>query len=372
MCIDAVLPKHAIIKIPKVSTHTEFHRDTDDLGSLFPMDYKTLPLKDGHEERPLYVREDGRIYLETFSKLYLPAQDFLIAIAEPKSRPNFIHEYQMTPYSLYAGTSIGLETDKILSLLERLSKVPIPLGLASFIRSCTESYGKVKLVLLKNRYWAETVFPDILQLLLKEKEIQDCRKGLDVAEKVLDKAKSSIAIDDDDEIEEDADPTSKALTTYSFEIDPQYVEKVKRKCIELDFPMLEEYDFRGDTRTPRLSVDLRSTTQIRPYQETSLSKMFSHGRARSGIIVLPCGAGKTLVGITATCTIGKATLVLCTSAVAVEQWRQQFKLFTLLPDHKIARFTSDVKERFEGDSGILITTYTMVAYRGEKRYSWPL
>lgn len=53
--------------------------------------------------------------------------------------------------------------------------------------------------------------------------------------------------------------------------------------------------------------------------------MFGNGRARSGIIVLPCGAGKTLVGVTAACTVKKRCLVLCTSGVAVEQWRSQVR-----------------------------------------------
>ena len=97
--------------------------------------------------------------------------------------------------------------------------------------------------------------------------------------------------------------------------------------------MLEEYDFRNDTINANLEIDLKPSTVIRPYQETSLSKMFGNGcvsayvvvfcwgplltacrRARSGIIVLPCGAGKTLVGITAACTIKKSCLVLCTSS----------------------------------------------------------
>lgn len=77
--------------------------------------------------------------------------------------------------------------------------------------------------------------------------------------------------------------------------------------------MLEEYDFRNDQINANLEIDLKPVTVIRPYQEKSLSKMFGNGRARSGIIVLPCGAGKTLVGITAACTIKKSTLVLCTS-----------------------------------------------------------
>ena len=68
--------------------------------------------------------------------------------------------------------------------------------------------------------------------------------------------------------------------------------------------LLEEYDFRADRRNPDLPIDLKPSTSIRSYQERSLSKMLhAHGRARSGVIVLPCGSGKTLVGITAACTI---------------------------------------------------------------------
>ena len=91
-------------------------------------------------------------------------------------------------------------------------------------------------------------------------------------------------------------------------------QEVKKRCCEIDYPMLEEYDFKNDTLNTNLEIDLKPTTMIRPYQEKCLSKMFGNGRARSGIIVLPCGAGKTLVGITAACTIKKSTLVLCTSA----------------------------------------------------------
>jgi len=80
------------------------------------------------------------------------------------------------------------------------------------------------------------------------------------------------------------------------------------------------------------SIDLKPSTTLRPYQEKSLRKMFGNGRARSGVIVLPCGAGKTLVGVTAACTVRKRCLCLATSGVAVEQWRSQVNsgLFTCL------------------------------------------
>jgi hypothetical protein len=76
--------------------------------------------------RPLWVCPDGRIFLETFSPVYRQAYDFLIAIAEPVCRPECVHEYVLTPHSLYAAVSIGLTTQTIISVLNRLSKVGLP------------------------------------------------------------------------------------------------------------------------------------------------------------------------------------------------------------------------------------------------------
>ena len=92
--------------------------------------------------------------------------------------------------------------------------------------------------------------------------------------------------------------------------------------------------------------------------------MFSNSRARSGIIVLPCGAGKTLVGITATCTIKKRTIVLCNSSVSCEQWRNQYILWSTIDPKKVVRLTSKSKDKmFNNDeSGILITTYPMISH----------
>lgn len=83
---------------------------------------------------------------------------------------------------------------------------------------------------------------------------------------------------------------------------------------------VEEYDFRNDTVNPNIPLfDLKPHTRIRRYQERSLAKMFGNGRARSGIIVLPCGAGKTLTGVTAAQTIKKSVVCLATNAVSVLQ-----------------------------------------------------
>lgn len=175
-----------------------------------------------------------------------------------------------------------------------------------------------------------------------------------------------ITVDRMDEDEEDIEDESEFV--HSFEIDKSSVEEVKKHCINMDYPLMEEYDFRHDALTPNMNIDLSPKTAIRDYQEKSLSKMFGGGggRARSGIIVLPTGAGKTLVGITAACTVKKSVLVLCTSSLSVDQWTNEFRNWTTLQPGQVAKFTAQSKERFIGDAGILVSTYTMISHTGER------
>lgn len=139
-------------------------------------DYRAqMELKPDNASRPLWVAPNGHIFLESFSPVYKHAHDFLIAISEPVCRPEHIHEYKLTAYSLYAAVSVGLQTHDIIEYLKRLSKTTIPDGIIEFIKLCTLSYGKVKLVLKHNKYFVESPHPEVLQKLLKDPVIQECR-----------------------------------------------------------------------------------------------------------------------------------------------------------------------------------------------------
>lgn len=139
-------------------------------------DYGYLPLRPDQASRPFYiVPSTGHIILENFHPLAKYATDFLVAIAEPVSRPRFIHEYKLTPHSLYAAVSVGLETENIIEVLNRMSKVPVPDELCDFIRDCTHSYGKVKMVLKKNKHFVESTDPETLRILLRDDVIAKAR-----------------------------------------------------------------------------------------------------------------------------------------------------------------------------------------------------
>ncbi|XP_030846331.1 general transcription and DNA repair factor IIH helicase subunit XPB [Strongylocentrotus purpuratus] len=398
--------------IPKNASRQVEDQEAGDEDEFGAKDYRgQMELKKDHGSRPLWLAPDGHIFLESFSPVYKHAHDFLIAISEPVCRPENIHEYKLTAYSLYAAVSVGLQTSDIIEYLRRLSKTTIPNGIVEFIKLCTLSYGKVKLVLKHNRYFVESPFPDVLQKLLKDSVVQQCRLRSDVDEEANEdgflvsqraaggssvlklnapnsKGKPNEASDSKDAEGGDGggetekiptdifdfydkidkeDEDGDDLTAVSFEVVQDEIENLQKRCIELEYPLLAEYDFRNDTRNPDLSIDLKPTAVLRPYQEKSLRKMFGNGRARSGVIVLPCGAGKTLVGVTASCTVRKRCMVLCTSGVAVEQWRSQFRMWSTVDDSMICRFTSDAKDKPMGCS-ICISTYSMVAHSTKR--SW--
>ncbi|CAG4947548.1 unnamed protein product [Parnassius apollo] len=382
------------VGVPVAATQDAEKNDQVPEDEFGAKDYRNqMTLKPDNASRPLWVAPNGHIFLEAFSPVYKHAHDFLIAIAEPVCRPQHIHEYKLTAYSLYAAVSVGLQTGDIIEYLQRLSKCSVPAGIIEFIQLCTLSYGKVKLVLKHNRYLVESKHVEVLQKLLKDPVIQQCRLRRDGENELMSSALPNKPagvtskpgeekpitngavpedisqfyqqLDKDDEEDETTDIT--ANTAVAFEVDPDKIEVIQKRCIELEHPLLAEYDFRNDSVNPDINIDLKPTAVLRPYQEKSLRKMFGNGRARSGVIVLPCGAGKSLVGVTAVCTVRKRALVLCNSGVSVEQWKQQFKCWSTADDSMICRFTSEAKDKPMG-AGILITTYNMITH-GQRR-SW--
>ena len=386
--------------------------------------FEDLNLSTDFSKRPLYVCPDGHIFLETFSPFYKPAYDFVISIAEPISRPKYIQEYQISTYSLYSAVSIGLTADEILYVLSLFSKVEIDENLKCLIKSTIEMVGKVKLILKNKRYFVQSTDIVLLQYLARkfnefrvhdkndadtideetgfiipdlEEEAKNTKFGIRSFLTSLEELGYGADFDNeaDDFFDEIADneiengnnpfnpddlkqkvhsvqkppPTSTTPATRDslsqsvrrFEIRGDKLRDARRFALSLNIPFTDEYDFRSDEQNPTLEIDLRKTTLVRPYQEKALSKMFGGSRAKSGVIVLPCGAGKTLVGITAACTIRKSTIVFCDSNVSADQWADQFKRYTNIQQKSLYMFTSDTRVNVPrpDESCVLITTYSI-------------
>jgi DNA excision repair protein ERCC-3 len=389
-------------------------------------------LKPDHPFRPLWVAIDGRLFLERWSPYYSQANDFLAAVAEPVARTRNVHEYKLTSHSLYAGVGVGLDTTSIVGVLERLAKQPLPSKLRRWIQECASSFSRAKLVLQRNYHWVESAQREVIDALLADSIVRNAAETGRIVESTTggsdwatgsatpQQSAQSFEADelwvDDDALEAmmqdweairgtEYDPrrqpekeSSSGGTaveveqllaaqrertaaanqhSHAFSIKRGQAELLKERCHELKCPLLEEYDFRQDTATPALHIDKKPTAQLRGYQEKALKQMFGNGRARSGIVVLPCGAGKTLTGIMAAVTMKKATLVLCVNTLSVEQWREQFAHFTTIDYADIHTVTSGrhptgpIGPR-PGRGGnmpratVVVTTYPMVAYSGRR------
>ena len=369
-------------------------------------DFSFLSLKTDHDNRPLWIdpsvsfgsKKGPKIILEAFSPLSTQATDLLTTIAEPQSRPSYVHEYRLTEHSLYAALSVGLRGNDIIRALEKLSKSPIPQTVIDFINKHTKTYGKVRLVLRNNRFWVESEDENIVEMLLSDPVIGPCRLAGAQVEKGLLQTKGTVIQGTSDAkgvrqaerndgatgelpqesmtnheamimaLRDEEDDEDTVQQTHSFEISSQKRDTVAKQCLDIGYPAISEYDFQNDQENANLMVDLRPQTQIRPYQEKALSKMFGNGRGKSGIIVLPCGAGKTLVGITAGCHIKKSIIVLCTSAMSSHQWSNEFKKWSDLREEDIAVFSAAEKKKFSGQAGVLVTTYSMITAGGKRAY----
>jgi len=267
--------------------------EKDEFGAR---DYTALTLKNDHANRPIWVGPDGHIFLESFSPVYKHALDFLITISEPVCRPEFVHEYKLTSYSLYAAVSVGLQTNDIIEYLKRLSKTSIPENVIQFIKDSTLTYGKLKLVLRNNSYFVESQHIDALEKVLRDAEIRSCLVKSDVdvhrlltdeannlnsAEFAASRADAVTAVDGNvpkdiydyyDKMDQDETDELKKQKIILLEIRTDQIEVLQKRCQELDYPLLTEYDFKNDPNIPNIDIGLRPNAILRPYQEKKLTK----------------------------------------------------------------------------------------------------
>mmetsp|Transcript_37352 Transcript_37352/g.99440 ORF Transcript_37352/g.99440 Transcript_37352/m.99440 type:complete len:462 (+) Transcript_37352:1408-2793(+) len=310
------------------------------------------------ETKIIWISPSGYILFELFKKKTKEIEDFLVTVSEPVSRTKKIQEFVLTPYALYAAVTSGLYVWDILKIIIKLSKNLLPKMIYKMILNCTKFYGKVNLILYKCNYFIYIPSLFLLKFLLTDLKVSKTFPNLTWYLKRAFKFKSN-KINYLNNIE------NKLIIETNFNtID---IEKIRKRFLELDCPLVEEYDYIHDTHVLNIKIDFSPTAYIRNYQEKSLSKIFNKGRARSGVIVLPCGAGKTIIGIIAVCIIKKISLVVCNSTVSVEQWKRQFLKWSNLKDKKIKKFITgsfEMKKNITGE--IVITTYSMISFGGQR------
>jgi DNA excision repair protein ERCC-3 len=327
-------------------------------------------------DKPVWIFSDGYLVFETFLGSLEEIQDFLVTISEPVVRTKLIHEYILTPYSLYAAVTSGIDTSEIIYILETLSKNNLPKIALKMISLCTDLYRKLHLILYKNFYYIYSSENNFLKIVLGDKILKKFRftiiasylNFLNVKTCIKNRGKKRLQkniLEEKKIIDDDFFLKSEMILTICPE--KNNIELFRRRCIKLDCPLLEEYDFANDFLLKDIQFDLVPGTRIRKYQEKAIAKMFNKGRARSGVIVLPCGAGKTIVGISISSVIKKPALVICNSTVSVDQWRKQFLKWSDISESKIRSFTTGYFSKSEDVvADIIVSTYSMISFGGRR------
>ena len=289
---------------------------------------------------PLIVQGDRTVLLEVDNPLYAEARDALAPFAELEKSPEHIHTYRLSALSLWNAAAAGLSAEEMVHSLAKFSKFPLPPNLAVDLKELVGRYGRVRL----ERRDADLVLVTTDRPLLEELSRQKALKVY-LYDRI---GETTFRIDDGD----------RGL--------------LKQALITAGYPA---EDLAGYTDGSPMEVDLREVARsgnpfrVRDYQRMSVDAFHAGGDVRggSGVIVLPCGAGKTIVGIAAMAALKRHTLVLTTSTTAVEQWKREVLDKTDLADDMVATYTGDSKEI----APVTIATYQIVTYRPKKDGEFP-
>ncbi|MFO0910966.1 MAG: DNA repair helicase XPB [Isosphaeraceae bacterium] len=289
---------------------------------------------------PLIVQGDRTVLLEVDNPLHAEARDAIAPFAELEKSPEHIHTYRLTSLSLWNAAAAGMSAEEMVGALTTYSKFPLPPSLAVDLRELVGRYGRVRLTRVGGELRLVSDDVTLLEELARQKGVRDY-----LADRV--------------------DRTS-------FLIPDSFRGVLKQALIGVGYPA---EDLAGYTAGADLEVELREIGRsglpfrVRDYQRMAVDAFHAGGDVRggSGVIVLPCGAGKTIVGLTALALLKKSTLVLTTSTTAVEQWRREILGKTDLADEQVATYTGDSKEIAE----VTLATYQIVTYRPKKDGDFP-
>ena len=286
-------------------------------------------------EKPLIVQSDRTVLLEVDNPAHEAARDALGLFAELVKSPEHIHTYRISPLSLWNAAAIGLGVDKILETLGQYSRYEIPQNVATDIRDWTERYGRIVLRKLDGQLILESDDPLLVTEIV----------GSQVIERYLDRR----------------------LDQNRIRIRPYSRGHVKQALLKIGFPVK---DLAGYVDGAPLPINLRSVTasgqpfELRPYQREAVSAFHCGGSVEggSGVVVLPCGAGKTVVAMGAMGNLQTATLILVTNTVALRQWIDELLDKTDIPADQIAEYSGDSKKV----APITVATYQILIYRRKK------
>jgi len=298
-------------------------------------------------DAPLIVQGDRTVLLEVNNPHYEVVRDHLARFAELEKSPEYIHTYRISSLSLWNAASAGMTADDILEGLRRYAKYPLPDNVVVEIQEAISRYGRVRLMRDPNDPTRLRLSSDNALLLM------ELARSRHVKAYILEQ-----------------------LGPHTLQVPASRRGHVKQALVKAGYPA---EDLVGYTEGAALSFQLRETMLntgnpfiVRHYQQDAGNIFWADGSdaGGAGVIVLPCGAGKTIVGMAAMEKVQANTLILTPSTVAARQWREELLDKTTVPADHIGEYTGLRKEI----RPITVTTYQILTHRkrGTKGKNLPL
>lgn len=255
---------------------------------------------------PLIVQSDRTVLLETDHPQAKDARHELAIFAELERAPEHIHTYRITRLGLWNARAAGHDAEFIIDSLKRWSKYPVPEGVEREIRSTIDRYGNLVIDRDETGLRLTGSTPSILIEVASNRKISELLdERLENAYRVKDWARGQL----------------------------------KQELLKLGWPAEDNAGFTPGTPF-EISLD-QSLWKLRDYQKEAVAKFELGG---SGVVVLPCGAGKTLVGAATMAEIKTNTLILVTNTVSARQWRDELLTRTSLKAEDIAEYSGSTKD----------------------------
>lgn len=288
------------------------------------------------EKITFYLQDNLSVLVDTSSKIAQESAFELIKFSELVKIPKGFHTYQISPLSIWNACASGIPIDNIVICLEKYSLRPLP-----------EKF-KEQLFLYYNRY---------NKIFLRQHSSTHIRLETLLSELV------PLFQSHEFQFEYDLIPES----NNSFLLPIKFRGAFKQKMIHIGYPVEDLVGYaQGDTFKVNLreQTKLGSALNIRHYQREAVDRFFDSPLSKngSGVIVLPCGAGKTLVGLCALSHISEYTLILTNSMTSAYQWRRELLDKTTVQEHEVEIYSSENKIT----APITISTYQMLTYRPSK------
>jgi len=289
-------------------------------------------------QKPLIIQSDRTLMLEVGHPGYVECRDFLSLFAELVKSPEFIHTYRVTPLSLWNAAALDVSFKEITRGLEEFSRYSVPSNVIVDMREWYETYGKL--------------------VLQKAKDADACLELVVTDSHILERIRNNESLED---FWADNDGRPGLFIPQARRGD------LKHALIKAGYPVK---DLCGYLEGERLDITLRSidldgdSFQLRDYQKEAIDLFYCAGEKTggSGVIVLPCGSGKTIIGLGTMAEISTYTLIIATNNVSVRQWRDELLSKTHINETDIGEYTGRIKEI----KPITITTYQMLTHRQTK------